>query len=181
MYILLFMYATILCICLLYLYFVSEMIKQNCSTINGVWIFLNPQFSYNKIHRQLLPQSRHRSLPAAVPTMHYNDVITSTMAFQITGSSIIYSTVCSGADQRKHQSSASLAFVWGIHRWPVNSPHKGPVTQKCFHLMGLPPTTWDDMTWKLFPRDWPFVQGIHRSRWIPLTKGQSHRALVFSF
>ena len=32
-----------------------------------------------------------------------------------------------GADQRKHQSSASLAFVWGIHRWPVNSPHKGPV------------------------------------------------------
>ena len=36
-------------------------------------------------------------------------------------------TVCSGADQRKHQSSASLAFVRGIHRWPVNSPHKGPV------------------------------------------------------
>ena len=41
-----------------------------------------------------------------------------------------YSTVYSGADQRKHQSSASLA-----HRWPVNSPHKGPVTRKCFHLM----------------------------------------------
>ena len=35
-----------------------------------------------------------------------------------------------GADQRKHQSSASLAFVWGIHRWPVNSSHKGPVTRK---------------------------------------------------
>ena len=42
------------------------------------------------------------------------------------------STVCSGADQRKHQSSASLAFVRGIHRWPVNSPHKGPVTRKMF-------------------------------------------------
>ena len=38
----------------------------------------------------------------------------------------------SGADQRKHQSSASLAFVWGIHRWPVNSPHKWPVTRKMF-------------------------------------------------
>ena len=37
-----------------------------------------------------------------------------------------------GADQRKHQSSASLAFVWGIHRGPVNSPHKGPVTRKMF-------------------------------------------------
>ena len=36
------------------------------------------------------------------------------------------------ADQRKHQSSWSLAFVWGIHRWPVNSPHKGPVTRKVF-------------------------------------------------
>ena len=40
--------------------------------------------------------------------------------------------VCSGADQRKHQSSASLAFVRGIHRWPVDSPQKGPVTRKMF-------------------------------------------------
>ena len=39
-----------------------------------------------------------------------------------------------GAALRKHQSSASLAFVRGIRGWPVNSPHKGPVTQKCFHL-----------------------------------------------
>ena len=52
------------------------------------------------------------------------------MAYQITGFSIVYSTVCLGADQRKHQSSASLAFVRGIHRWPVDSPHKGQVTQK---------------------------------------------------
>ena len=57
------------------------------------------------------------------------------MTSQITCVSIIYSTIGSGADNRKHQSSASLAFVWGIHRWPVNSPHKWPVTQKCFHLM----------------------------------------------
>ena len=44
----------------------------------------------------------------------------------------VYSTVYSGADQRKHQSSASLAFVRGSHRGPVNSPHKWPVTRKMF-------------------------------------------------
>ena len=66
---------------------------------------------------------------------YYNDVVMSVMASQITGVSIVYSTVCSGADQRKHQSSASLALVRGIHRWPMNSSHKGPVTGKCFHLM----------------------------------------------
>ena len=37
-----------------------------------------------------------------------------TMASQITSLTIVYSTVYSDADQRKHQSSASLAFVWGI-------------------------------------------------------------------
>ena len=61
---------------------------------------------------------------------NYSDVIMSAMASQITGVSIVYSTVCSGADQRKHQSSASLAFLRGIHWWPVNSPHKGPVKRK---------------------------------------------------
>ena len=55
-----------------------------------------------------------------------------TMASQITSLVVVYSIVYSGADQRKHQSSASLAFVRGIHRWPVNSPHEGPVTQKMF-------------------------------------------------
>ena len=44
--------------------------------------------------------------------------------------SIIYSTVCTVADQRKHKSSASLAFMRIIHGWPVNSPHRGPVTRK---------------------------------------------------
>ena len=63
---------------------------------------------------------------------HYNDVIMSTIASQITSLTIVYSTVYSGADQRKHQSSASLAFVRGIHRGPVNSPHKGTVTRKMF-------------------------------------------------
>ena len=51
---------------------------------------------------------------------------------QITCLAIVYSTVYSGADQRKRQSSVSLAFVRGIHRRPVNSPHKGPVMRKMF-------------------------------------------------
>ena len=54
------------------------------------------------------------------------------MASQINSLAIVYSTVYSGADQRKYQRSASLAFMQGIHRGPVNSPHKWPVTQKMF-------------------------------------------------
>ena len=50
----------------------------------------------------------------------------------ITSLTIVCSSIYSGADQGKHQSSASLAFVWGIHWWPVNSPHKGPVTRRMF-------------------------------------------------
>ena len=63
---------------------------------------------------------------------HYSDVTISAMASQITSLTIVYSTVYSGADQRKHQSSAQVAYVRGIHRWPVDSPHKGPVTWKMF-------------------------------------------------
>ena len=55
-----------------------------------------------------------------------------TVASQITGLAIVFSTVYSDTDQRKHQSSTSLAFVPGIHWGPVNSPHKGPVTRKMF-------------------------------------------------
>ena len=66
---------------------------------------------------------------------HYNDVIMSAMASHITSLAIVYSTLYTGADQRKHRSSALLAFARGIHRGQVNSPQKGPVTRKCFHLM----------------------------------------------
>ena len=63
---------------------------------------------------------------------HYNDVIMSMTASQITRLMIVYSTAYSGADQRKHQSCTSLAFVRGIHQWLVNSSHKGPVKRKMF-------------------------------------------------
>ena len=43
---------------------------------------------------------------------------------------IVYLTVYSSADQGKHQNCASLAFVRGIHQWPVNSSYKWSVTQK---------------------------------------------------
>ena len=76
---------------------------------------------------------------------HYDDVTMSLMASQITSLTIVYSTVYSGAVQRKLQSSASLAFVRGIHRGPVNSPHKRSVTRKMFPF--------DDVimvSWRLF-------------------------------
>ena len=58
---------------------------------------------------------------------HYGDVIMGAIASQIASLTIVDSTVYLDADQRKHQSSVSLAFVRGIHRRPVNSPHKWPV------------------------------------------------------
>ena len=64
--------------------------------------------------------------------IHYNYVTMSATASQITSLTIVYSTVYWGAYQRKALSSASLAFVRGIRRWPVNAPHKGPVTRKMF-------------------------------------------------
>ena len=76
---------------------------------------------------------------------HYDDVIMTTIASQITSLTSVYSTVYSDADQRKHQSSASLAFVRGIHR----VPHKGSVTRKMFPfddvIMGIL-TYWSRMT-----------------------------------
>ena len=60
---------------------------------------------------------------------HYDDVIMGAIASQITSLTIVYSTIYSDADHRKHQSSASLAFVWGIPR--TNDQLRG----KCFHVM----------------------------------------------
>ena len=63
---------------------------------------------------------------------HYGYSIMGAIASQITSLTIVYSDVYPDADQRKHQSSASLAFMRGIHRGPMNSPHKWPVTRKMF-------------------------------------------------
>ena len=68
------------------------------------------------------------------------------IASLITSLTIVYSTIYSDADQRKHQSSASLAFGWGIHRGPVKSPHKWPVTRKMFPFD-------DVIMWSPLPRE----------------------------
>ena len=94
----------------------------------------------------------------------------SVIASQIAGVLIVYSTVCSGADERKYQGSASLAFVGGIQLWSVDSPHKGPVTQKMFPfddviMCGSSLSTWshvDFMTWRYVSHYSPFVVGVQQ-------------------
>ena len=71
---------------------------------------------------------------------HYSDVLMGAIASQITSLVTVYSVVYWGAGQRKHQSFASLAFVRGIHRRPVNCPHKWPITRKMFPFDGV--ITW---------------------------------------
>ena len=65
-------------------------------------------------------------------SLHYSEFIMGAIASQITSLTIVYSTINSGTDQRKLQSSSCLAFVRGVHRWPVNSPHKWIATPKMF-------------------------------------------------
>ena len=68
-----------------------------------------------------------------IQKLYYNDVIMGSMTTQIPASRWF--------DQRKHQWSAPLTFVRGIHRWPVNSPHKGPVSRKMFSFDDVIKTT----------------------------------------
>ena len=86
---------------------------------------------------------------------HYCDAIMGIVA-QITSLTIVYTTVYSDTDLSRHQSCASLAFVWGIHRGPVNSPHKWPVTRKMFPF--------DDVIMTLDYRGrWEVFQSRHRN------------------
>ena len=101
-------------------------------------LILNFSESFSKCKESFTNSKMYCRLHEAIlfepPSVHYADVIMIAMASQIISLTIVYSTIYSVADQRKHQSSASLAFVRGIHRWPVNSPHKRPVTRKMFPL-----------------------------------------------
>ena len=103
---------------------------------------------------------------------HYDDVIMSLMASQITSLTIVYSTSYSGVDERKYQSSASLAFVRGIHRGPVNSPHKRPVTRKMFpfdDVIMIATLEWQDTSWVMtfrYLRDVGISWGTHCSPFI---------------
>ena len=163
----------------------------------------------------------------------YNDVIMNTMAFQITGVSVVYSTVLLDADQRKHQSSASLACagnspvtgelsaqkasnaknlsIWWRHHAQTEAISPSWFNMLCrmgrhvdiisvlFYTRCLPvkynnklmwicsnikwvmiSQTHDDVIkWKHLPRNWPFVRGIHRDRWIPHTKASDAERWCF--
>ena len=88
-------------------------------------------------------QRHHRPSKSHILTgIYYNGVIMGAIASQITSLTIVYSPDYTDEDQRKHQSSASLAFVRGIHRGPVYSPHKWPVMRKMFPF--------DDVSWYEF-------------------------------
>ena len=100
-----------------------------------------------------------------VMIFHYNGVIMGAIASQITSLVIVYSTVYSDANWRKHQSSASLAFVQGIHRGPVNSPHKWPVTWKMFPF--------DDVIMPQNTVEFDYLFML----WIPAVDSQSFRFL----
>ena len=81
----------------------------------------------------LAPRGLYRGI--IIILFHYDDVIMGTIASRITSLTLVYSIVYSDADQRKLQSSASLAFVWGIHRdrWILRT--KGQLRGKWFHSM----------------------------------------------
>ena len=87
---------------------------------------------------------------------HCNDDITGAIASQIISLTFVYSTVNSGADQTKHQSSASLAFARGIHRGLVNYLHKGPETRNMFPfddvIMNIQASIYCKISW--VPRKW---------------------------
>ena len=107
---------------------------------------------------------------------HCNDVTMSSIASQITSLTVVYSTVYSDADQRKHQSFASLAFVWGIHRDRWIPRTQGQLRGKMFPLYDVimtPPYCHDEVwTWKSFQCFWSFVHGHHRWSGDPLTEAQ---------
>ena len=93
-------------------------------------IFFYPTF-YGVISL-VIGQSYDYHNASEITLKHYCDVIIGANASDITSLTIVFSTAYWDTDQRKHQSSASLAFVRGIHRPPVNSPHKWPVPRKMF-------------------------------------------------
>ena len=115
------------------------------------WIIVLFNCTQVKMLTRLTPSTRDSYLGthhnAHIQIHHYSDVIMSAMASQTTGVSIVCSAVCSGTDQRNHQRSVALAFVRGIHRWPVVPLTKGQWRGKCFHLMTSSCTSRCSINW----------------------------------
>ena len=117
--------------------------KPSAKLCHKFWSAHNPvdeDYSHNGSMLTRRPGITSTAINLKIPSLtydtalssHYDDVIMTTLASQITSLTVVYSIVYSGVNQRKHQSSASLAFVREIHRGPVNFPHKWPVTRKMF-------------------------------------------------
>ena len=152
--------------------------EQNVSvTALLITIFMKLEFVKFDLHcRQLSSHHRILSFISDHLSRHYSDVIMSAMAPQITGVPF----VCSNTDQIKHQSSASLAFVRAIHRWPVNSPHKGPVTRKMFpfaYVIMIYRGQLRKAAHKNKARHIPTMQATRR---VPLMASQCHLCSVFT-
>ena len=105
-------------------------------TFLRMWLFIHAEIKLNHVSER---GPRRHSDCDCVGQLLSLEFVSSGHAITVTSQwarwrlkSIVYLAVWSGANQRKQQSSASLAFVRGIRRWPVNSQHKGPVTRKMF-------------------------------------------------
>ena len=112
----------------------SVLKARSINTWSSLLDFTGPHFLriiQTKYRCYVLRIVTHEVITSVLCIHHYSDVIVSAISSQITGVSIVCSTVYSDADKKKW-SSASLAFVRGIHGWPVNSPRKGRVTRKMF-------------------------------------------------
>ena len=113
----------------------TEIMDTSKATNHMKWFtnaFSVYSYGNKRLLSQVIPPKTKMLGPVYILYVHYNDIIMGVTASQITSLPTAYSTVLAGADQRKHQSSASLAFVRRIHRWPVNSPHKWPVTRNMY-------------------------------------------------
>ena len=112
--------------------YISPLVKDHLlwETTKFSGRFIGVSWYYKVLYYYRRPE--HSTALGLLQYKQYNDVMMSVMASQITGVSIVWSSVGSGADQKKHQSSASLAFVRGIHGWSVNCPHKRPITREMF-------------------------------------------------
>ena len=129
----------------------------------SVIFFRESKLVNGKPSATLLQQCRHRSVHALQWRHNECDGV------WITSLLIVYSTIYSLTDQRKQQSVVLLAFVRGIHRWPVNSPHKGWATPKMFPF--------DDVItdWYILAHTLEFSDGTRSIPWQMSFLSPSHR------
>ena len=129
-------------------YIVKGALSLSLSLSIYIYIYIHIYISFNT-------RTQHNTNTNLVlvdtPKHHYHccDVIRSAMAFLIPGVSFVCSIICFGADQRKHQSSTSLAFLRGNLRWPMDSPHKRPVTRKMFPFNDVIMMAWNTYVYQL--------------------------------